>query len=123
MRAGVPSSPSSSRTASAYPSRISCLSSSVISPWARRSRRTSSGWPTPMPTSRSCSTARWAWPQKGSALRLVDDARVDLFGQLVDGSRDVGVGLEVLLLLDEVVIGLRLLDRRLPVLADHDERR
>ncbi|MFI1168268.1 hypothetical protein ACH4UM_32950 [Streptomyces sp. NPDC020801] len=34
--------------------------------------------------------------------------------------RQLGVGLELQLLLDETVVGLDLLEGRLPVLADHD---
>ena len=48
---------------------------------------------------------------------------MDLLGELVDRVRDIGIGLELLLLIDEVSVGLRLLERGLPVLADHDERR
>src|SRR3954454_15543238 len=119
MRAGGPSSPTSSRAASACPSMTSCLSSLAISRWVRRLRRTSSGSPTPMPTWRSCSRARSAWPRAGSVLRLGGDRRVDLHRQLLDRASDVGVGLELLLLLDEVVVGLPLLEGRLPVLTDH----
>jgi NAD(P)-dependent dehydrogenase (short-subunit alcohol dehydrogenase family) len=42
-------------------------------------------------------------------------------GQSVDLPRDVGVGLQLQLLLLEVVIRLGLLEGRLPILADHDE--
>jgi len=57
----------------------------------------------------------------GCALRA--DNRVDFLGHLVDGSGQVGIGLEFLLLGDEIMIGLLLLERGLPVLADHDEGR
>src|SRR4051794_37481797 len=56
-------------------------------------------------------------------VRLVDDPTVQLRGQGVDGAGDFGVGLELELLLHEVMVGLGLLEVRLPVLPDHDERR
>ena len=40
----------------------------------------------------------------------------------MDGAGQVGVQLQLTLGLVEVVVGLRLLKRRLPVLIDHDER-
>jgi hypothetical protein len=48
---------------------------------------------------------------------------VQLQCQVVDPLGELGVGLEQLLLRDEVVVGLGLLERRLAVLADHHERR
>ena len=48
---------------------------------------------------------------------------VDLAGEHVHRAGQLGVALQLELLLDEVVIGLRLLEHGLPVLADHDERR
>jgi len=41
----------------------------------------------------------------------------------VDFPSQLGVGLELQFLRLKVVIGFRLLERRLTVLADHDERR
>ena len=49
-------------------------------------------------------------------------AAVQLGGEPVDLPGQLRVGLEFKLLLGEVVVGLRLLERRLPVLADHHER-
>ncbi len=46
---------------------------------------------------------------------------MQFLGHLVDGLRRFGIGLELQLLLVEVVIGLHLLELRLPVLADHHE--
>jgi hypothetical protein len=51
------------------------------------------------------------------------DDGVDLLCHLMHLPGQVGVGLEFLLLSDEIVIGLLLLERRLPVLPDHDEGR
>jgi hypothetical protein len=48
---------------------------------------------------------------------------VDLGGQVVDRLRQVSIDVQFLLALDEVVVCLRLLECRLPVLADHHERR
>ena len=50
------------------------------------------------------------------------DAAVQLGGEPVDLPGQLRVGLEFKLLLGEVVVGLRLLERRLPVLADHHKR-
>src|SRR5262249_42314243 len=52
---------------------------------------------------------------------LGEQAAVQLGGQGMDGPGDLGVGLQFQLLLDEVVVGLGLLECGLPVLADHDE--
>src|SRR5690349_11839243 len=52
-----------------------------------------------------------------------DDVRVDLAGQHVNRLRDLRVDLELLLLLQEVVIGLEMGELRLAVLPDQDERR
>src|SRR5262249_22658957 len=52
-----------------------------------------------------------------------DDVVVDLGGELVDGPRDVGVRVELLLRRLEVVVGLGLLEGCLAVLADHHEGR
>jgi hypothetical protein len=41
----------------------------------------------------------------------------------VNRAGQVGIRLQLGLLFDEVVIGLGLLERRLPVLTDHDEGR
>jgi hypothetical protein len=48
-----------------------------------------------------------------SAVR--DDSVVDLRGELVDGPRDIGVRVELLLRRVEVVVGLGLLEGRLAV--------
>jgi hypothetical protein len=52
-----------------------------------------------------------------------DDAVVDLGGEVMDGPRQLGVGLELLVPRFEVVVCLGLLEHRLAVLADHHERR
>ena len=52
-----------------------------------------------------------------------DEVSVELLGELVDHLRDVGVLAQHGLLLGVVVIGLRLLERSLAVLADHHEGR
>ena len=48
---------------------------------------------------------------------------VQFHGQIVDRAGQLGVQLQLLLLLDEVVVGLRLLERCLAVLPDHHEGR
>nr|WP_206686464.1 hypothetical protein [Kribbella qitaiheensis] len=48
---------------------------------------------------------------------------MDLCGQPVDLAGEFGVRPELLLLRDEVVVGLRLLERGLPVLPDHHKGR
>src|SRR5688572_11341237 len=50
-----------------------------------------------------------------------DDVFVDVAGELADLTGQLGVQLQFLHLLDEVVIGLRLLEGGLPVLSDHHE--
>src|SRR6266567_7201352 len=50
-----------------------------------------------------------------------DELRVDLSGELVDGPRDVGVRVQLLLGRLEVMVRLGLLEGRLAVLADHHE--
>src|SRR6266567_943488 len=50
-----------------------------------------------------------------------DELLVDLGGEVVDGARDVGVRVELLLRRLEVMVRLVLLERRLAVLADHHE--
>jgi hypothetical protein len=47
---------------------------------------------------------------------------VQFGGESVDLTGDVSVGLKLKFLLGEIVIRLGLLERGLPVLADHDER-
>src|SRR3954451_20728055 len=50
-------------------------------------------------------------------------AAMELDGECVDLPGDLGVGLQLQLGLDEVVVALRLLEGGLPVLPDEDERR
>src|SRR2546423_5748192 len=50
-----------------------------------------------------------------------DQVVVDVGGELMDGPRDVGVRVELLLGRFEVMVRLGLLERRLAVLADHHE--
>ena len=57
-----------------------------------------------------------------SAGWVLYDAAVQLGGEPVDLPGQLRVGLEFKLLLGEVVVGLRLLERRLPVLAEHHKR-
>jgi len=59
----------------------------------------------------------------GEVGRRTADLRVHLGDELVDGPGEVGVQLELLLLLDEVVVGLLLGELRLAVLPDHHEGR
>ena len=59
-----------------------------------------------------------------SALVLsVDDVMVDRLGQVVDLPSDLRVEVQLLLLCNEVMVGLCLLERRLAVLTDHHEGR
>src|SRR6478752_4882581 len=51
-----------------------------------------------------------------------DEVLVNVGGELVDGPRDVGVRVQLLLGRLEVMVRLGLLERRLAVLADHHER-
>ena len=54
---------------------------------------------------------------------LRTDGLMNLAGQVADEAGQLGVGLGSCSLVVKVVIGFVLLNRRLPVLADHDERR
>src|SRR6185312_6476104 len=67
----------------------------------------------------SVSRRRSRWPGR----EIGEQATVHVDGQLVDGLRELGVQLELLLLLEKIVVGLLLLERALAVLADHHERR
>src|SRR6478609_10994464 len=55
--------------------------------------------------------------------RRSHEASVQFGCEPVDFPSQLGVGLELEFLCLEVVIGLRLLERRLPILADHHEGR
>jgi hypothetical protein len=63
--------------------------------------------------------------EQGEEVRagLPDQPIVQLDGEPVDLARQLGVGFEFQLLFGEVMIRLGLLECRLLVLADHDERR
>src|SRR6476620_8536408 len=59
----------------------------------------------------------------GTLRRPANDAMVELFGHLIDGAREGRVLHEELVDVRVVAIRLRLLERGLTVLSDHDERR
>ena len=87
------------------------------------SRRTAASDPAITSALRSLgSTTQRLRHEQLAALRgLRADDRVDLLGHLMDLPGQVGVGLEFQLFSYEIVIGLLLLERGLPVLPDHDK--
>ncbi|WP_373306405.1 GAF and ANTAR domain-containing protein [Streptomyces mirabilis] len=81
-------------------------------------------WPASSSTTPNPSPA-WAPDHPGPLpfRAVLDQTAVEFRGHGMDRTGQLGVGLELQLLLDEIVIGLDLLEGSLPVLADHDERR
>src|SRR5690349_3594302 len=113
---------SSSRTTTCPTSRPSTTSPR----WVARRRRGS--W-TPTATSSASTSAPGAdrvlaWQRSRCAVvALRNDSTMQFRGESVDLPGQLGVGLELELGLDEVVVGLGLLEGRLTVLSDQDERR
>ena len=93
-------------------------------------RRAQRGDTVHLVASTTCSAARCRTRPLGHHLLALERSAgwalycssVQLGGEPVDLPGQLRVGLEFKLLLGEVVVGLRLLERRLPVLADHHER-
>ena len=97
----------------------------VVGP-AQRAGTPSISWRAPVCSAARCRTRPLgdspADSPERSAGWVLYYAAVQLGGEPVDLPGQLRVGLEFKLLLGEVVVGLRLLERRLPVLADHHER-